>query len=191
MELGGLLVVAVVANTTMLALYGLIRLFPAAREHSPSPSSFLRDPAGYVLTSDSMLAQTSAWAMGLLVGASALSAAFAYRMWPFKYLSRRLTPAIAETSGWHQVFESGRPEGTSRTHVICEFLDGSSVAGRLAWFNTNPEEGPDRDIVLAPPLLLALSVGDEVREVPDDTHRMVVSSRDIRRIYVSYVTDRE
>lgn len=69
MELGGLLVVAVVANTTMLALYGLIRLFPAAREHSPSPSSFLRDPAGYVLTSDSMLAQTSAWAVGLLVGA--------------------------------------------------------------------------------------------------------------------------
>ena len=175
----------------MLTLYGLVRFIPAVREHSPSPSSFLRDPAGYVLASDSMLAQTSAWAMGLLVGASALSAAFAYRIWPFKYLSRRLTPAIAETSGWYQVFESGRPEGTSRTHVICEFLNGSAVAGRLAWFNTNPEEGPDRDIVLAPPLQLVLSVGDEVREVPDNVHRMVVSSRDIRRIYVSYVASQQ
>ena len=192
MEAAGVIVVATVANTTVLVIYGLLRMLPFIREHSPSPSELIRDPAGYILLSDSRLAWVVAWIIGLLILASLLSAVFTIRPWPLKYLSRFLAPTIAETSGWYQVFMAGVPKDSSVAYVICELLDGSYVSGDLAWFNTDPEEGPDRDIVLAPPFSIHNADGNTF-ESPDadDLHRVVVSARDIRRIYVSYIADQQ
>ena len=67
-------------------------------------------------------------------------------------------------------------------------MDGSSVAGALVWFNTRPEEGGDRDIVLAPLFRLVHSKDGEVIE-PPSIHHIIVSAQDIRRVYVSYLTD--
>ena len=190
METAGLVVVAAVANTTMLALYVLARLWPPIHQHSPSPSQLLRDPAGYILVDDSRLAWVVAWAIGLLVGASALSAAFASEIWLFKYLRPSLAPSIAKTSSWYQVFHERVPEGATSTFVICELNDGSSlVSGDLVWFNTDPEEASDRDLVLSPPIVTAKGEVIESHPPDGDINQLVVSARDIRCIYVSYITE--
>ena len=190
METASLVVVAAGTNTTMLALYGLARLLPPIHQHSPSPSQLLRDPAGYVLVNDSRLAGVVVWAIGLLVGASALSAALASEIWPFKYLRPSLAPSIVKTSGWHQVFHERVPEGATSTFVICELNDGSSfVSGDLVWFNTDPEESPDRHLVLSPPIVIGKGETIESYPLDGDINQLVVSARDIRCIYVSYITD--
>ena len=192
MEAAGVIVVAAVANTTVLLIYGLLRMLPFIREHSPSPTELIRDPAGYILLSESRLAWVAAWLIGLLLLSSALSAVLTLRPWPLNQLAQVLSPAIAETSGWYQVFVADVPENSSVAYVICELLDGSYVSGDLAWFNTDPEEGPDRDIVLAPPFAILYTDGNTFESpTSDDVHRIVVSARDIRRIYVSYIADQQ
>lgn len=186
MELAGLVLVAAAANAATLMLYFALRFFPLIRENSPSPSDVLRDPTR-ILVSDSTLVRATATIILLLLFASILSAAFAYRLGPLRYISRRLAPAVAETSGWYHVFESLKPEG-SRRLVICELMDGSSVAGELAWFNTSPEESADRDIVLAPPFGLTSRRDGEVI-TPQNIHLIVVSARDIQRLFISYLTN--
>ena len=192
MEAAGVIVVATVANATALVIYGLLRISPTIREHSPSPTELIRDPAGYILLSDSRLAWVAAWTIGLLLLASALSAVFTLRPWPLKHLGQVLSPAIAETSGWYHVFVAGVPAKSSVSFVICELLDGTNVSGDLAWFNTDPDEGPDRDIVLAPPFAIRWADGNSFQSQSEDgLHRIVVSARDIRRIYVSYIADQQ
>ena len=190
MEAAGLIVVATAANITVLVVYGLLRMLPYVRDHSPSPSELIRDPAGYVLLSDSRLAWVAAWMIGLLLLASALTATFTLRPWPLNLLSGVLSPAIAETSGWYQVFVADVPEKSSVSFVICELHDGSYISGDLAWFNADPEEGPDRNIVLAPPFAIHRADGDSFESQSEDgLHRLVISARDIKRLYVSYIAD--
>lgn len=188
MEVAGFIVVAITSNAIVLILIALIRLLPWIPRVPYSLTQVLRDPAEYLLANDTRLAMVAILTVVIIVGASALSAVFAYRLPPFKYLSEKLGPAITETSRWFRIFESQKPENSS-VYVVCELRDGGSVGGRLDWFNTNPEEGTRRDIVLGPPLGVVRSIGNEFVQIPENISRIVVSARDIRYVYVSYVAD--
>jgi hypothetical protein len=68
--------------------------------------------------------------------------------------------------------------------------DGSYLGGWLAWYSTEPDERPDRDLALAEPLTYRPS------EDPEDRHLngfdfVVVSARNILRLYVSFVNEIE
>ena len=164
MEAAGLIVVAAVANTTILVFYGVVRLIPLVSDHSPSLSHLIRDPNAYILLDDSRLLYVTAWLIGLLSSASILSA-LAHKLWPLSYLSPVLAPAFAETSGWYYAFEANVPKNLSVRFVICELHDGSYISGNLAWFNTDPDDNPNRDIILDKPLAIFDTEGNlsEVR----------------------------
>ena len=191
-EAAGFIVVAAVTNTTVLVLYGLARLLPPIGEHSLDLSRLMREPAAYILLDDSRLLYVAAWLIGLVLCTSSLSAAFALELGPLKHVSRVLTPTLTETSGWYQVFVAGVPKDSSVSFVICELHDGSYISGDLAWFNTDPEEGADRDIVLATPFLIRYPDGNTFQSPADGyLPRVLVSARDIKRIYVSYIADQQ
>ena len=188
LETASLIVVAVIANASTLGLLGAMTFVPGIRGHTPDLARLLRDPSGYVLLDNARLFYIAGWTMFFLLLSSLLSAAFAYRVGPLGYLSKRLAPAIGQYSGWYQVFETEVPENASRTFVFCELTDGSYTAGDLAWFNTEPEDTPDRDLILAPPLRVQKADGRPVN-VPEEMRRLVLSARDIRRLYVTYLTE--
>ena len=103
---------------------------------------------------------------------------------PLAYLSRRFAPAIEHVSGWYHAFETSAPKDTV-IYVGCELLDGSYTAGRLAWFNTEPEDAPDRDLILAPPFTALDTEGGELK-LPEEG-RVILSAREIRRMDVTYL----
>lgn len=78
-EGAGLVLVAVVANTLTLAIYGISQTVPWVRNHSPNVVPLLSDTSGYLLESNSRLASVTVWAVALLAVASGLTAACAYR----------------------------------------------------------------------------------------------------------------
>lgn len=188
METAGLITVAVVSNGMALAALSVISLAPPARGHTPNLAQMLSGPREYIFLDNSRLAYLAAWAVLHLLVASLISSAIAYRIGPLNSFSTRFVPAIVERSGWYQVFEIEVPEHTARIRVICELQDGSYTAGDLAWFNTQPEDTSDRDLVLAPPLAL-MTVEGRTPEIPDQVERLIVSGRDIRRTYVTYLTE--
>ena len=186
MEVAGFIVVAITSNAIILITIVLIRLLPWNPRVPSSLTQVLQDPAEYLLANDTRLAMVAI--LTFIVGPPALAAVFAYRVPPFKPLSKRLGPAIADTSGWFHAFESKKPNNSS-VYVVCELRDGGSVGGRLDWFNTDPEESTQRDMVLGPPLGVVRSIGGEFVEIPGNISRIVVSAPDIRYVYVSYVAD--
>ncbi len=187
MEGMGLIVVAAVANTLTLGfLAGLARI-PPVRGHAPDLAHLLLDPRGYVLLDNSRLLYVAGWTALFVILASGLSAAFAYRIGPLKYLSRQLAPALGEFTAWYHVFEENVPEDSDHIFVICELTDRGYAAGDLAWYSTQPEASPDRDLVLAAPLQVWRP--DQAEKEVLHEGRLLLSARDIRRIYVSYITD--
>jgi len=187
MEGMSLIVVAAVANTvTLVFLTGLAQL-PPVRGHAPDLAHLLRDPRGYVLLDNDRLLYVAGWTALFVVLASGISAAFAYRVGPLKYLSRQLAPALGEFTAWYHVFEENVPEDYDRIFLICELTNGGHAAGELAWYSTQPESSPDRDLVLAAPLQVRRPEEAEPEVVHEG--RLVLSARDIRYIYVSYITD--
>ena len=97
-EGANLLVVAVVANTASLALYGVLQWVPWFGDHSPSIVEILRDTRGYLLESNARVAYVGVWAMGVLTASSVLAVAFAHRVWPIGQLAARFAPALSDES---------------------------------------------------------------------------------------------
>lgn len=184
MEGAGLIVVAAAANALMLAIYGIAWSIPALQIHMPDVAHLMRDPGGYILLDNSRLAYVALWAGFLILGASALSAAFAHRLGPLDYLSRRFAPAFTDVSGWYHAFRIEPPDDTV-IHVGCELLDGSYTAGRLVWFTPNAGDSPDRDLILAPPFSSMDAEGGTLEILEEG--RVIVSAREIRRMDVSYL----
>ena len=129
-EGANLLVVAMVTNTSMLALYGALQGVPWIRDHSPSIVHLLRDTETYLLQSNARLAWVGGWSVALLAGASALAVAFAYRLRPIEPVLRRFAPALSDESVWHRYFFVGAPKD-SYVYLECRLVDGSYV-GRTA-----------------------------------------------------------
>ncbi len=187
-EGANLLVVAVVANTLTLALYGVLQWVPWFGDHSPSIVEILRDSRGYLLESNARLAYIGAWAMGVLAVSSVLAVAFACRVWPIRHLAAPFAPALSDESVWHRYFELIRPKDTDTyPYLECHLVDGSYVAGPLVWYNTDIEDHPDRELVLGQPLSIVGSDGEPVTLSPNS--QIILSAREIRRILVTHVVD--
>ena len=183
-EGANLLVVALVTNTSMLALYGALQGVPWIRGRSPSIVHLLRDTEGYLLQSNARLAWVGGWSVALLAGASALAVAFAYRLWPIEPFLKRFAPALSDESVWHRYFFIGAPKD-SYVYLECHLIDGSYVAGPLVWYNTDLEDSPDRDLVIGQPLTLLGPDGEPIDGSPGA--QAILSAREIRQILVTYV----
>ena len=183
-EGANLLVVAMVANTSMLVLYGALQGVPWIRGHSPSIVHLLRDAEGYLLQSNARLAWVGGWSVALLAGASALAVAFAHRLWPIEPFVKRFAPALSDESVWHRYFFIGAPKD-SYVYLESHLNDGSYVAGPLVWYNTDLEDSSDRDLVIGQPLTLLGPDGEPIEGSPGA--QAILSAREIRQILVTYV----
>ena len=217
-EGANVIVVAMVTNTLILVAYGILQAVPWIRDHSPNVVNLLRDPAGYLLHSNSRLAYVGVWAITLLVGSTTLAIAFALRIgfsknpqtaWHIrkvaawnpvaklcslqsierllKHCRERIseTHRVADESVWDHYFSAVAPD-ESITYVECYLNDGSYAAGRLAWYNNDIDDTPDRDLALRRPLVLTKDDGSTIVE-PGFDQIMIVSARDIRQVVISYV----
>lgn len=178
-----LVVVSIVSNTVVFGIFVLLRFSPL-RLHSPSLARLMNDPRGYILMDDNRLAYVAAWGILLVTLASLLAAAIAQGTSPLGWLSGRFAPTISDESAWHRYFRTNVPQGCA-VFVGCEMQDGSYISGQLAWFNTDAEESPNRDLSIAPPFVGVSAHGKSIQFAGHS--RVVLSARDIRRIYVSYV----
>ena len=87
-------------------------------------------------------------------------------------------------SAWYHVFDEG-PTG-ALVYVGCDLRDGSYVGGLLDWYSTEVDETADRDFVIAEPITYRPPDSSDDRTI-DGFSRLVLSARDVARLYVSYV----
>ena len=183
-----------VTNILMLMIYGASQSVPWIRNHSPDIVHLLRDTDGYLLHGNSRLAYVGIWSVTLLVGSSIIAVALAAQLGPIrKLLNSKLvnmlvehySARIVDESVWDRYFFYLPPDD-SIVYIQCYLHDGSYAAGRLAWYNTDIDDTPDRDLALSHPLLLESPDGSPLIEPGDDQH-LILSARDIRQIVVTYV----
>lgn len=176
-ETATLVSVSVFTNLLAIGAFGLIRTF--APGHTPDVRRMFVEGLAYTAP---RLAYIVAWAVVLLTTSSVLAVLLAVRPGFVQKLSDSATPIIRDIPAWYFVFESG-PEGTS-TYVGCDLRDRTYLSGRLDWYSTQVDETADRDLVLAQPITSFDSDG-ESEEVAFP--RVIVSARDIVRLYVSFI----
>jgi hypothetical protein len=165
-----------------LALFALARIF--LPHHSPEIRRLFGEGGDYAYP---RLGYLGLWAFAAF--AVSCTAAFVIGVQP-RWLRRlsRFTPLVVETSLWYQVLDNDVPEDT-RPYVGCDLRDGGYVAGFVDWFNVDSAETGDRDLVLSGPIIYKQSTSDNESKQLDDVARVVVSARDIVRMFVSYVGD--
>lgn len=193
-DAANVLFVAMVTNALMLMVYGILKAIPWIRERSPSTVDLVRDSKQYLLQDDSRLAYLSIWAATLLLGSTVLAVLFAVRSVPNAKTQRvgvigklweRYPTRVIDVSVWDYYFHHLAPDD-SIIYLECHLHDNSYAAGVLAWYNTDIDDSPDRDLVLARPLTVINAVGSE--RVQDVFEQLIVlSARDIRMIIVTYV----
>ncbi len=103
---------------------------------------------------------------------------------PIEAVAERFAPAIVDVSAWYHAFDEG-PQGAT-VYVGCDLRDGSYVGGLLDWYSTEVVETADRDFVIAAPITYRPSGSNEDRTI-DGFSRLILSVRDVARLYVSYV----
>ena len=186
--------VAMVTNALMLVIYGITQVVPWIREHSPSVVHLLRDSSGYLLHSNARLAYLGTWATILLIGSSAFATALAFRsvsnpkaqpISPIRKLWERYPARVVDVSVWDYYFHNLAPDD-SVIYLECHLHDSSYAAGILAWYNTDIDDSPDRDLVLSRPLTVTSADGSALVESGYDQH-VILSARDIRQMIVTYV----
>lgn len=177
METTSVVSTSLATNAVVGAAFALVRWgLPA---HTPDVGALLRQDSTYWIDH---LPYLLGWASLLLVSSCALAVVIA-RVHPVRRLLANLfAPVIIESSAWCETLAAD--EG-AYPHAGLELADGTFVSGRVVWFSTDLEETGDRDLVLGPPLRLRTAGG--VRDL--DVQRVIVASRDIRRIDVTYVVD--
>ena len=189
------LFVAMVTNASMLMVYGILKAIPWFREHSPSTIDLARDSKQYLLQDDTRLAYVSIWAAALLLGSSALAILLAVRSVTNIQTQRRglvgrlweRYPArVIDKSVWDYYFHHMAPDD-GEVYLECYLHDNSYAAGVLAWYNTDIDDSPDRDLVLTSPLTVTSAGGAELVQ-PSFGQNTILSARDIRTIIVTYVS---
>lgn len=186
--------VAMITNTLTLIAYGITQSVPWISEHSPNVVHLLRDPNEYLLHSNSRLAYVGGWALGLLIGSSVLALTIALKIHPPKKtpktglaqkLQKRYPARVIDESAWDRYFYSEAPED-SKVYLECYLHDESYVAGTLAWYNSDIDESPDRNLALGNPLSVIKADRSRLVE-PGYDQRVILSARDIQQIIVTYV----
>lgn len=181
-ETASLVTVSVASDLAALLLFSLLRRFSPA--HTPDLTRLVTDGMVYA---GPRFGYLLVWLALLVLIACAFATVFALRPSPFAAFLERFSPAIVDVSAWYHAFEEA-PDGMS---VFCGIVmdDGAYVEGPLDWYSTEVEESADRDLVLAKPIRYR-PAGQSNDEPPLEFERIIVSSRNIRTILVSYlVTD--
>jgi hypothetical protein len=175
-ETATLFTTSLLTNAVVLTLFSLFRArYP---DHTPDIRRILVEGSAYTYP---RLGYLWAWAIGLLAASCALAAAIGSPPRAIRKLTRRFAPLIVDTTSWVQAFEE-KPDD-SLVFVGCELRDGTYVSGYLDWYSTELVETDDRDLMLAAPIKVKTSDGEENVDFP----RVVLSAREIVRMYVSYV----
>ena len=194
-DAANVLFVAMVTNALMLMVYSILKAIPWIREHSPSTVDLVRDSKQYLLQDDSRLAYLSIWGAALLIGSSVLAIMLAVRsvssaktqsVGLIGKLWERYPARVTDESVWDHYFHHMAPDG-SRIYLECHLHDESYAAGVLAWYNTDIDDSPNRDLVLSRPLTVTNAGGSELVQPGFEQH-VILSARDIRMIIVTYVT---
>jgi hypothetical protein len=176
-ETSGVVLVSVLTNLIAIGVFAVLRW--RLPTHTPNVGrlfhygwEYVRLRPGYLLL----------WLM-LLMGISCI-AAIALAAFRIPTVFGKLGPVIQDISAWYHTFDedSQIPEGTT-PFVGVELNDGAYITGYVAWFSTEPEENPDRDIVLGGPMTMRTKGG-----TPQEVlfPRLILSAKDIQRIWVSY-----
>jgi hypothetical protein len=183
-ETATLATVSLATIAVAAAVFGLARTF--LPDHSPDIRRLLVDGMEYAAPRVGYLL---VWAGALLLFSSTLALLLAMRLGPLGSLSTRFAPAIVDVSAWYHEFEEG-PPGTF-VYLGCDLRDGSYMGGILEWYSTAVEETADRDLALASPITFQPpSEGEEPQaEDLEGVSRVIVSARDVVRIYVSYINE--
>ncbi len=186
-ETATLATVSVATNAVAISAFGVARIFLPA--HSPDIGRLLIEGTGYAAP---RLGYLLLWGGAVLAFSSALALALGMRPKWLRAVSTRFAPAIVDVSAWYHVFEEGPADNF--VYVGCDLQDGSYVGGLLEWYSTAVEETADRDLCLAEPLTFR-PVGESEEPEAEQSRiqdlegvsRVVVSARDVARMYVSYL----
>jgi hypothetical protein len=177
-ETATLVTVSVATNAVAIAAFGLVRvLLPS---HTPDVRRLLVEGTAY---GAARLGYLLLWGGAVLLVSSTLALVLGMRPGWVGALSTRFAPAIVDVSGWYHVFEEGPPNAF--VYVGCDLRDGSYVGGTLDWYSTAVEETADRDFVLAGPI--TFRPPGESEDPLLGVSRIVISARDVARLYVSYI----
>jgi hypothetical protein len=178
METTAIVTVSLATNAVLLIAFGLVRW--ALPEHTPDVRLLLTSGSDYAVDH---LPYVLAWAGGLLVVSCGAALVVARDNRVRRHLTKVFPRVILDTSAWYETFDAG---ANSYTHAGLELKDGGGyVSGRVTWFSTELAETGDRAIVLGPPLRLRTDDG----VVDLQVQRVIVASRDIQRVDVTYISD--
>jgi len=168
--------ISLITNLVAVGMFAILRsLLP---QHTPDFDKVILEGKSYVAPHFGYLL---AWATGMLAVSSGMALGLALGPRFVRRVPGWLTPDIVQASAWYQVLNDEVPEGC-QTFVGCDLQDGSYVSGYVDWFNTEVDEIPDRDLALAAPITVIR--GGEAQEI--GFSRLVISARDVLRLYVSY-----
>lgn len=175
-ETASLVTIAVFTNAAALGVFAIVHAIIKPR--GPDVSRLLTDGSKYIYPRAGYVA---GWGFGILV----VSCLFAYlagaRPGFLKKIKFSVTPGIVDTSIWYQVF--GEVPDNNRIFIGVDLDDDAYLSGFLDWYSTEEKDNAERDLALASPITLKRNgVAEEV-----DFPRVIVSARNIRRLYVSYI----
>lgn len=162
-------------NAAALIFFACVRI--GAPGQTPDVGRIVRDRDPYVRAH---YAETLMWTAAVLL----LAVLFAVLV--ARFLPRRTFAVNPESSAWWVLFDmNARANGTEWIRVGCELIDGSYLAGRVHHYSPNPEETGDRELALGPPFEYRPAPDGEQRDLTD-THRVVISARQIKFLGVTY-----
>jgi hypothetical protein len=181
LETANLITVSAATNAIVLVLFGLYRMVEA--EHSPDVKRMAVEGWSY---SARRIGYISLWGFGLLAASTALAFVLGVRPKFIESFSARFAPSLVDVSAWYHVFEDGPAD--DYVYVGCDLRDGTWVAGVLDWYSTEIVETADRDFAIAAPISFRPANETEDRDI-QGFERLVVSARDVVRLYVTYLPD--
>lgn len=178
--------VSVLTDLAALGLFVLARHF--LPNHTPSPAAVASGGWKYFWPHSAWLV---GWGVGLLALSSLLASLLAL-LSQTQLNIKWLAPDIVQTSAWQRWFKDEVDTKKAKQEKLIPYVgidmkDGTYVGGYVAWFSTELDEVEDRDLVLAAPI----TVRRDGKEIEAGYSRLIVSARDIVRLYVSYLTKPE
>lgn len=177
--------VSLLTNMIAALVFGLIRI--VFGHHTPDIRRLILDRSSYVAPRVGYLLGWGAVILAISVGLAFL---LGWRS-TLNGLSRRavlkLFPVVVDVSAWYHLFQDEAPQGT-KIYIGCDMRDGVYISGYLDWYNTDTDDVPDRDLVLAQPEIRG---SDQEELIASGFARIVVPARDIVRLHVSYLNEPE
>lgn len=192
-ETAVLLLGGVVFALLVLGIFSLIHLaFPA---FTPDVGLLVRDKSYLKREYDAVLL----WMIGLVALASVLAALVGLLdhvpTRPLRALVDRLRP-IKFQSAWFKMFDEYLDKELARdpnraVYCGCSLSNGTWIGGYLLSFNTDVEEGDDRELVLAGGISFRPPGKDECTTTLENVGGVIISARQLSFITVSYVPKSE